>query len=49
MLIVDMKTYTIRPATVSDAAVIAEHRVGMFRDMGEIPTEARHWLPKRDA
>jgi GNAT superfamily N-acetyltransferase len=35
-----MTTYTIRPATVADAAVIAEHRVGMFRDMGEILTEA---------
>ncbi len=38
--VADMKTYTIRAATVSDAAVIAEHRVAMFRDMGEIPSEA---------
>jgi GNAT superfamily N-acetyltransferase len=35
-----MTTYTIRPATPVDAAVIAEHRVAMFRDMGEIPTDA---------
>jgi GNAT superfamily N-acetyltransferase len=31
--------YTIRPAMVSDAAVIARHRVAMFRDMGQVPTE----------
>lgn len=31
--------YTIRPAMVSDAAVIAGHRVAMFRDMGEVPTD----------
>ncbi|HEY6924964.1 MAG TPA: GNAT family N-acetyltransferase [Steroidobacteraceae bacterium] len=31
--------YTIRPAAVSDAAVIAGHRVAMFRDMGQVPTE----------
>jgi GNAT superfamily N-acetyltransferase len=36
----DMTAYTIRPATPADATVIAQHRVGMFRDMGEIPTEA---------
>jgi GNAT superfamily N-acetyltransferase len=35
-----MTTYTIRPATPFDAAFIAEHRVAMFRDMGEVPTEA---------
>jgi len=35
-----MNSYTIRPATPADAAIIAEHRVAMFRDMGEIPTEA---------
>jgi GNAT superfamily N-acetyltransferase len=35
-----MTTYTIRPATPVDAAVIAKHRVAMFRDMGEVPTEA---------
>jgi GNAT superfamily N-acetyltransferase len=33
-------TYTIRHATIGDAAVIAHHRVAMFRDMGEVPTEA---------
>jgi len=32
--------YAIRPATAADAVIIAQHRVGMFRDMGEIPTEA---------
>jgi GNAT superfamily N-acetyltransferase len=31
--------YTIRQAAMSDAAVIAGHRVAMFRDMGEIATE----------
>ena len=31
--------YTIRPALVSDAAVIAHHRVAMFRDMGQVPTD----------
>jgi GNAT superfamily N-acetyltransferase len=31
--------YTIRRATLSDAAVIAHHRVSMFRDMGEVPTQ----------
>jgi GNAT superfamily N-acetyltransferase len=35
-----MTTYTIRPATPVDAAIIAEHRVAMFRDMGEVPTDA---------
>jgi GNAT superfamily N-acetyltransferase len=35
-----MMTYTIRPATPVDAAIIAGHRVAMFRDMGEVPTEA---------
>jgi hypothetical protein len=35
-----MTTYTIRPATPVDAAVIAEHRVAMFRDMGEVSTGA---------
>jgi GNAT superfamily N-acetyltransferase len=33
-------SYTIRPATPDDAAVIAGHRVAMFRDMGEVPTDA---------
>lgn len=31
--------YTIRPAVASDAAVIAHHRVAMFRDMGQVPTD----------
>lgn len=35
-----MTGYTIRQAIESDAAVIARHRVSMFRDMGEVPTEA---------
>jgi GNAT superfamily N-acetyltransferase len=36
-----MPDYRIRQATVSDALVIARHRVGMFRDMGELaPDEA---------
>lgn len=33
-------TYTIRQATVGDAAIIAHHRVAMFRDMGDVPTDA---------
>src|ERR1700678_655753 len=35
-----MTKYSIRQATVSDAAIIARHRVGMFRDMGQVPTDA---------
>jgi GNAT superfamily N-acetyltransferase len=35
-----MIKHSIRQATVSDAAVIARHRVGMFSDMGQVPTEA---------
>ena len=31
-----MPDYRIRQATVSDAPVIARHRVGMFQDMGEL-------------
>ncbi len=34
-----MTPYTIRRATISDAAVIADHRVRMFRDMGQVPSE----------
>src|SRR5262245_43345062 len=34
-----MAQYTIRPAKVGDAAAIARHRVTMFREMGEVPTE----------
>lgn len=35
-----MSAFTIRMATPADAVVIAEHRVAMFRDMGEVPTQA---------
>jgi len=35
-----MSSYTIRPATVTDAATIAAHRVAMFSDMGQVPTQA---------
>src|ERR1700691_604785 len=35
-----MIKHSIRQATVNDAAIIARHRVGMFRDMGQVPTEA---------
>jgi GNAT superfamily N-acetyltransferase len=36
-----MPDYRIRQATLSDAPVIARHRVGMFQDMGELePDEA---------
>ena len=34
-----MPDYRIRQATVSDAPVIARHRVGMFQDMGELATD----------
>jgi len=36
----NMTHYTIRSATPADAAVISGHRLAMFRDMGEVPTEA---------
>ena len=32
----DVRHYRIRHASVSDAPVIARHRVGMFQDMGEL-------------
>jgi hypothetical protein len=35
-----MMNYTIRQVTVSDAVSIAGHRVAMFRDMGQVPTDA---------
>ena len=35
-----MNTYRIREAGVEDAAVIAGHRVAMFRDMGQVPSDA---------
>lgn len=31
--------YTVRQATVGDAAVIAHHRVAMFSDMGEVASD----------
>jgi GNAT superfamily N-acetyltransferase len=37
---VEMIKYSIRQATLGDAAIIAGHRVGMFRDMGLVPTDA---------
>jgi GNAT superfamily N-acetyltransferase len=36
----EMIKHSIRRATVADAAIIAGHRVGMFRDMGQVPTDA---------
>lgn len=33
-----MASYSIREAAVDDAAIIAGHRVAMFRDMGQVPT-----------
>jgi GNAT superfamily N-acetyltransferase len=36
----EMIKHSIRLATVADAAVIARHRVSMFRDMGQVPTDA---------
>jgi GNAT superfamily N-acetyltransferase len=35
-----MPKYTIRQATISDAATIAGHRVAMFSNMGQVPTAA---------
>ena len=35
-----MSDYVLRRAGVDDAAVIARHRVAMFRDMGQVPTDA---------
>jgi GNAT superfamily N-acetyltransferase len=35
-----MPTYSIRKATLSDAATIGGHRVAMFSDMGQVPTSA---------
>ena len=32
--------YTIRRAVAGDVATIARHRVAMFRDMGQVPSEA---------
>ena len=43
-----MTRYHIRPCTQDDAATVARHRVEMFRDMGEVPTDdlARELLDK---
>jgi GNAT superfamily N-acetyltransferase len=43
-----MTHYHIRPCTQDDAATVARHRVEMFRDMGEVPTDdlARELLEK---
>jgi GNAT superfamily N-acetyltransferase len=35
-----MPDYAIRRAGIDDIAIIARHRVAMFRDMGQLPTEA---------
>jgi hypothetical protein len=35
-----MSTYTIGPATVAENIIIAAHRVAMFREIGDVPTEA---------
>jgi len=32
--------YAIRKAAFGDAPIIARHRVSMFRDMGQVPTDA---------
>jgi GNAT superfamily N-acetyltransferase len=36
----DLKSYSVRPVDERDAAVVARHRVAMFREMGEVPTDA---------
>jgi GNAT superfamily N-acetyltransferase len=33
------ESFTVRLATPEDAAVLARHRVSMFRDMGDLPPE----------
>jgi GNAT superfamily N-acetyltransferase len=33
-----MASYDIRQATIDDAATIAQHRVRMFQDMGQVPS-----------
>ena len=35
-----MTKYIIRQVTAGDAPTIARHRVSMFRDMGQVPTDA---------
>jgi GNAT superfamily N-acetyltransferase len=43
-----MAHYHIRPCNKDDAATVAQHRVEMFREMGEVPTDelARELLDK---
>jgi len=43
-----MTHYQIRSCTPDDAAIVARHRVEMFREMGEVPTDdlARELLDK---
>jgi GNAT superfamily N-acetyltransferase len=35
-----MIKHSIRQATIADAAIVAGHHVGMFREMGHVPSEA---------
>lgn len=44
----DVTSYTIRRCNLDDAATIARHRVAMFTDMGDVPTDelARELLDK---
>jgi GNAT superfamily N-acetyltransferase len=46
-----MTHYHIRTCTLDDAAIVARHRVEMFREMGEVPTDAlaRELLDKSTA
>jgi GNAT superfamily N-acetyltransferase len=46
-----MTQYHIRACTLNDAAIVARHRVEMFREMGEVPTDAlaRELLDKSTA
>ena len=46
-----MTQYHIRACTLDDAAIVARHRVEMFREMGEVPTDAlaRELLDKSTA
>jgi GNAT superfamily N-acetyltransferase len=46
-----MTQYYIRACTLDDAAIVARHRVEMFREMGEVPTDAlaRELLDKSTA
>jgi GNAT superfamily N-acetyltransferase len=46
-----MTHYRIRTCTLDDAATVARHRVEMFREMGEVPTDdlARELLDKSTA